>query len=205
MQGNNLYNKNIMDIVDKIKKLREETGISLIECKKACEETNGDVEAAKEILRRRGQAMAAKRSGRETGEGIVDSYIHHNSKLGVLLDIRCESDFVARSDDFKELSKKICIQIAAMSPAFVCEEEIPAEILEKEKEIILEQIKDSGKPADVIEKIIEGKLKNYSKENCLLSQPWVKDNSKTIGDMIKETIAKTGENISVNRFIRYEL
>ncbi len=194
-----------MDIVDKVKKLREETGISLMECKKACEETKGDIEAAKEILRKRGQAMAAKRSGRETGEGIIDSYIHHNNKLGVLLDIRCESDFVARSDDFKNLSKNICLQIAAMSPTFVREEEIPADVLEKEKEIVAEQIKDSGKPADVVEKIVEGKLKNYSKETCLLSQAWIKDNSKTVEDMVKETIAKTGENITVNRFTRYEL
>jgi len=194
-----------MDIVDKVKKLREETGISLMECKKACEETKGDIEAAKEILRKKGQAMAAKRSGRSTGEGIIHSYIHHNNKLGVLLDIRCESDFVARSDDFKELAKNISLQIAAMNPLFVGKDEIPVEVLDKEKEIALEQIKNSGKPAEVIEKIVEGKLNNYSKENCLLSQPWIKDNSKTVEDMVKETIAKTGENISVSRFTRYEL
>ena len=192
-----------MDIVDKIKKLREETGISLMECKKACEETKGDIEAAKEILRKRGQAMAAKRSGRETGEGIVDSYIHHNGKLGVLLDIRCESDFVARSDDFKELSKNICLQIAAMNPTFVSEEDIPSEVIDKEREIAAEQA--SGKPADVVEKIIEGKIKGYAKENCLLLQPWIKDNSKTVEEMVKEAIAKTGENIAVSRFTRYEL
>ena len=194
-----------MDILDKVKKLREETGISLMECKKACEETKGDIEAAKEILRKRGQVMAAKRSGRNTGEGIIDSYIHHNEKIGVLLDIRCESDFVARSNDFKELSKNICLQIAAMNPTFVSEDEIPAEVLKKEKEIISEQIKDSGKSAEVIEKIVEGKIKNYGKDNCLLSQDWIKDNSKTVEGLVKETIAKTGENISVNRFTRYEL
>lgn len=194
-----------MDIVDKVKKLREETGISLMECKKACEETKGDIEAAKEILRKKGQAMAAKRSGRSTGEGIIHSYIHHNNKLGVLLDIRCESDFVARSDDFKELAKNISLQIAAMNPLFLGKDEIPAEVLDKEKEIALEQIKNSGKPAEVIEKIVEGKLNNYNKENCLLSQSWIKDNSKTVEDMVKETIAKTGENISVSRFTRYEL
>ena len=193
-----------MDIVDKVKKLREETGISLMECKKACEESKGDIEAAKEVLRKRGQVMAAKRSGRNTGEGIIDSYIHHNNKIGVLLDIRSESDFVARSDDFKELSKNICLQIAAMNPSFVSEDQIPAEVLEKEREIVLEQIKDSGKPAEVKEKIVDGKLKNYGKDNCLLSQAWIKDNSKTVEDLVKETIAKTGENISVNRFTRYE-
>ncbi len=194
-----------MDIVNKIKKLREETGISLMECKKACEETKGDIEAAKVILRKRGELMAAKRSGRETGEGMIDSYIHHNEKLGVLLDIRCESDFVARSEDFKNLSKNICLQIAAMNPTFISSQDIPSEVLDKEREIALEQIKKSEKPANLIEKIIEGKIKSYSKENCLLLQPWIKDDSKTVEEMIKETIAKTGENITINRFTRYEL
>jgi len=194
-----------MDIVNKIKKLREETGISLMECKKACEETKGDIEAAKVILRKRGELMAAKRSGRETGEGMIDSYIHHNEKLGVLLDIRCESDFVARSEDFKNLSKNICLQIAAMNPTFISSQDIPSEVLDKEREIALEQIKKSGKPANLIEKIIEGKIKSYSKENCLLLQPWIKDDSKTVEEMIKETIAKTGENITINRFTRQEL
>ncbi len=194
-----------MDNIEKVKKLREETGISLMECKKACEEAGGDIESAKEVLRKKGQAMAAKKSERQTGEGIVDSYIHQNNKVGVLLDIRCESDFVARSDDFRNLSKEICLQIAAMNPIFVNEDEIPTEVLEKEKEIGTEQFKDSGKPADVIKKIVEGKIKSYIKETCLLSQSWIKDDSKTIADLINEKIAKTGENIGVSRFTRYEL
>lgn len=194
-----------MDNIEKVKKLREETGISLMECKKACEEASGDIESAKEILRKKGQSMAAKKFERQTGEGIIDSYIHQNNKVGVLLDIRCESDFVARSEDFKILSKEICLQIAAMNPIFVSDNNIPAEVLEKEKEISNEQYKDSGKPADVIEKIVEGKVKSYIMETCLLSQRWIKDNSKTIEDLINEKIAKIGENITISKFIRYEI
>lgn len=194
-----------MDNLDQVKKLREETGVSLMECKKACEEAGGDIDKAKEILKKKGQAMAAKKAEREVGEGRIHSYIHQNNKLGVLLDIRCESDFVARSDDFQNLSKEICLQIAAMSPSYVNEEDVPSETIEKEKNIYLEQFKESDKPKDVIEKIIEGKLKNYLKEVCLLSQPWVKDNSLTIDAMIKESIAKIGENILIRKFTRYEI
>jgi len=194
-----------MDNIDKIKKLREETGISLMECKKACEETSGDIEAAKELLRKRGKMIAAKRSERQTKEGIVSSYIHQNNKMGVLLDIRCESDFVAKSDDFKNLSREILLQVAAMDPVYIKEEDVPDEVIQKEKEIFIEQIKDSGKPVDIIQKIIEGKIKGYFKDNCLLSQLWIKDETKTILDLVNENIAKTGENISINRFTRYSL
>jgi elongation factor Ts len=194
-----------MNNTDKIKKLREETGISLMQCKKACDESCGDIELAKEILRKKGQAMADKKSERETGEGMIISYIHQNKKIGVLLDIRCESDFVTRSEDFQEISKEICLQIAAMKPLYVNEEEIPLDIIEKEKEIYLEQTKDSDKPKEVIEKIIEGKIKSYIKDNCLVSQEWIKDSSKTINELIKEKIAKIGENITIRRFTRYEI
>jgi elongation factor Ts len=194
-----------MSNLDLIKKLRNETGISLNECRKAIEEASGDIEKAKDILKKQGQDMAVKKSGREAGEGIIDSYIHDNRKIGVLLDLRCESDFVARSDDFKNLSKEICLQIAAIGPLFVKEEEIPSEIIEKEKLIYLEQVAKSGKPKEIMEKIVEGKIKNYAKESCLLSQPWIKDNSKTIKDLIESCIGKMGENILVRRFTRYEL
>lgn len=194
-----------MNNTDKIKKLREETGISLMQCKKACDESCGDIDLAKEILRKKGQAMADKKSERETGEGMIISYIHQNKKIGVLLDIRCESDFVTRSEDFQEISKEICLQIAAMKPLYVNEEEIPLDIIEKEKEIYLEQTKDSDKPKEVIEKIIEGKIKSYIKDNCLVSQEWIKDSSKTINELIKEKIAKIGENITIRRFTRYEI
>ncbi|MDD4062673.1 MAG: translation elongation factor Ts [Candidatus Pacebacteria bacterium] len=194
-----------MSDLDNVKKLREETGISLMECKKACEEAGGDIEAAKEILRKRGQAMAAKKSERITGEGRISSYIHQNGRIGVLLDVRCESDFVAKSEDFENLSKEICLQVAAMKPMFVSEEEIPADVLEKEKSIYLEQAKNSGKPEEIVEKMVQGKISNYKKEVSLMSQPWVKDDSKTISDLVKECIAKTGENMTVARFVRYEL
>lgn len=194
-----------MSDLDNVKRLREETGISLMECKKACEEAGGDIEVAKEILRKRGQAMAAKKSERITGEGRITSYIHQNGKIGILLDIRCESDFVAKSEDFEKLSKEICLQIAAMSPMFANEEDIPAEVLEKEKSIYIEQANNSGKPQEIIEKIVQGKIDNYKKEVSLMSQSWVKDDSKTISDLVKECIAKTGENMVIARFTRYEL
>jgi len=194
-----------MSELEQIKQLRSETGVSLNECKKAIEEGKGNLEAAKEILKRKGQDLAAKKAGREVGEGIIDSYIHDNRKIGVLLDLRCESDFVARSDNFKNLSREICLQIAAMGPAFIKEDDIPEEILEKEKKNYLEQLADSKKPEEVMNKIVEGKVKNYIKENSLLSQVWIKDNAKTVKDLIEECVAKTGENIVVGRFTRYEL
>ena len=194
-----------MSDLDNVKKLREETGISLMECKKACEEAGGDIEVAKEILRKRGQVMAAKKSERITGEGRVASYIHQNGKIGVLLDVRCESDFVAKSEDFQNLLKEICLQIAAMNPMFVKADDIPADVLEKEKLIFIEQAKNSGKPNDIIEKMVQGKVDNYKKEVSLMLQPWIKDDSKTIDEIVKECIAKTGENITIARFTRYSL
>lgn len=194
-----------MSDLDNVKKLREETGISLMECKKACEEAGGDIEVAKEILRKRGQVMAAKKSERITGEGRVASYIHQNGKIGVLLDVRCESDFVAKSEEFQNLLKEICLQIAAMNPMFVKADDIPADVLEKEKLIFIEQAKNSGKPNDIVEKMVQGKVDNYKKEVSLMLQPWIKDDSKTIDEMVKECIAKTGENITIARFTRYSL
>jgi elongation factor Ts len=194
-----------MSNLEKVKQLRNETGVSLNECRKAIQEANDDLEKAKEILKKKGQAVAAQKSGREAGEGIIDSYIHDNQKIGVLLALNCESDFVARSDDFKNLSKEICLQIAAMGPMYLKKEDVPQEVLDKEKVNFLEQIKDSNKPKEVLDKIVEGKIENYFKETCLLSQPWIKDGSKTINDLVQETIAKIGENILVKRFTRYEL
>lgn len=194
-----------MSDLDNVKKLREETGISLMECKKACEEAGGDIEVAKEILRKRGQVMAAKKSERITGEGRIASYIHQNGKIGVLLDVRCESDFVAKSEDFQNLLKEICLQIAAMNPMFVKADDIPADVLEKEKLIFIEQAKNSGKSNDIIEKMVQGKVDNYKKEVSLMLQPWIKDDSKTIDEIVKECIAKTGENITIARFTRYSL
>ncbi len=194
-----------MSNLDLVKQLREETGVSLMECKKAIEETGGDIEIAKDLLRKKGQAMAAKRLGRDVGEGIITSYIHPNQKVGVLLDIRCESDFVARSDDFQNLAREVCLQIAAMKPLFVQGEDVPEANIEKEKEIFIEQFAGSDKPKEVIEKIIEGKVNSYKKDVCLLSQEWIKDNSKTIESLAKEVIAKLGENIVIKGFTRYEI
>jgi len=191
--------------IEQIKQLREETGVSPTEIKKALEQSNGDTEKAKELLKIWGKTVLSKKTGRETMQGIIDSYIHPNSKTGVLLDIRCESDFVAKSDGFKELAHEICLQIAAMKPLFVKEEDIPEEFLDGETKIYTEQIKDSGKPENIVKQILEGKLSKYKQEISLLSQPWIKDDSKTIKNIVEEAVAKIGENIEIKRFARYEI
>lgn len=191
--------------IESIKKLREETGISLAECRKALEEAEGDIEKAKELLRKRGEAVAQKKGERSVGAGLIDSYIHSNKKLGVMIELNCETDFVARSEDFQNLAHEICLQIASMNPLFVREEEIPEEILKKEKETYEEQAKALNKPKEIIEGIVKGKMEKYKKDNCLINQLWIKDENKTIQNLINEYIAKTGENILVKRFARYEL
>ena len=191
--------------IETIKKLREETGISLSDCKRALEESNGDISLAKEYLKKRGAAVALKKTEREASAGIIDSYIHSNKRLGVLLEINCETDFVARGEEFQNLAHEVCLQIASMKPIYLKEEEIPQSVLEKEKEIITEQVKEMNKPAEVLEGIIKGKLEKYKKEVCLLDQLWIKDDSKTIQSLINEYIAKIGENIIVKRFVIYEL
>jgi elongation factor Ts len=187
-----------------VKKLREETGISLNDCKNALDEANNDIEKAKELLRKRGQAVAMKKGDREIGAGIIDTYIHSNKRLGVMIELGCETDFVSRGEDFNTLAHEICLQIASMKPSFVKEEEVPEEIMAKEKEIYEAQMKELNKPKELMDGIIKGKLEKVKKEICLLSQPWVKDNSKTIQVLINEYIAKTGENIVVKRFTLYE-
>ena len=194
-----------MVTIDQIKQLREETGVSIIEVKKALEQSNGDVEKARELLRILGKAVSAKKTSRETKSGLIESYVHPNAKTGVLLDIRCETDFVAKSPDFKKLSHEICLQIAAMKPLFVSETDIPAEFLDGETKIYTEQVKDSGKPENIVAQIIEGKLKKYKDEISLLSQPWIKDDEKTIKNLIEDTVGKVGEKIEVKRFARYEI
>lgn len=194
-----------MVTIDQIKQLREETGVSPTEIKKALEETNGDAEKAKELLRIRGKAVLSKKSSRETKSGLIETYLHQNAQTGVLLDIRCETDFVAKSPDFKSLAHEICLQIAAMKPLFVSETDIPEEFLDGETKIYTEQVKDSGKPEKIVAQIIEGKLKKYKDEISLLSQAWIKDDSKTIKNLIEDTVAKVGENIEIKRFARYEI
>ena len=190
--------------IDLVKKLREETGISLGDCKKALEECSEDISKAKEYLKKRGQAVAAKKTERAVGSGIIDTYVHSNRRLGVMLEINCETDFVARGEDFQNLAHEICLQIASMRPSYVKEQDIPEGVLNKEKASYEEQAKSMNKPAEIIEGIIKGKLEKFKKDFCLLNQLWVKDDTKTIQVLINEVIAKTGENIVVKRFVLYE-
>lgn len=191
--------------IETIKKLRTETGVSISQCKKALEEAKGDLEKAKEILRKSGQEVSQKRSGKEAKSGLVDVYLHQNHQLGVMIRLRCESDFVARSEDFQNLAHELCLQIAAMNPRYLKAEDIPQEVIAKEKEIYTEQMKDSEKPQEIMTKIIEGKLQKWQKEIVLLSQPWIKDSSKTIGGLIEETISKLREKIEIDQFSRFEI
>ena len=194
-----------MITIDQLKQLREETDVSVTECKKALEESKGDIKLAKEILREWGKDLAGKKSEREVKQGIIESYIHPNKKVGAMVKILCETDFVAKLEQFQQLAHEICLQIAASKPLFLKDEDIPEDFLDGEKKIYQEQFKDSGKPQKIIDGIIEGKLKKYKKEVSLLSQPWIKDETKTVKDLIDEYIAKIGENIVVEEFRRYEI
>jgi len=191
--------------IDQIKKLREETGVSMMECKNALEKSNDDIEKAKKLLRERGEELAGKRADRNTGEGVIATYIHSNKKLGVIVDIRCESDFVAKSDDFQNLAHEICLQVAAAKPQYVKGEDVPESVINEEREIILKQQETSKKPKNIVDQIIEGRINKFKKEVVLLMQPWVKDDKKTIEDIINEKIAKIGEKIIVQRFERFEI
>lgn len=192
-----------------VKSLREKTGAGMIDCKNALIEANGDEANAVEILRKKGMATADKKSGRVTAEGAVGSYIHMGGKVGVMVEVNCESDFVARGEEFQQLVKDVAMHIAAVDPRFVRREEVPADILDKEREILREQLKNdpknANKPADVLDKIIEGRVGKYYEDNVLLDQPFVKDPSKTVGELVAEKISSIKENISVRRFTRYKM
>jgi len=188
-----------------IKELREKTQAGMVDCKKALVETNGDMEKAVDLLRKKGLASADKKMGREVTEGIIASYIHSNSKIGVLVELKCATDFVARNEDFVTLAKELAMQIAAANPLFVSTDQVPAELLDREKDIYREQMKSSGKPENVIEKIIEGKVAKYYSEVCLLEQEYIKDGSVKIKDLIKNKIAVFGENIAVGKFARFQI
>ncbi len=188
-----------------VKELREKTGLSMGECKKALVETDGNLEEAVKLLRKKGLDAASKKAGRKTAEGLIGSYIHSNGKIGVLLEVNCETDFVARNDQFQELIKDIAMHIAASEPKFVSRDDVTEEILAQEKEIYLEQIKAQGKPEHIAEKIVEGKLGKYYEENCLLEQPFVKNSDMTVGQLVSSKIAEIGENIQVARFVRYQV
>ena len=192
-----------------VKALREKTGAGMMECKKALQEAGGNEEQAVEILRKRGIATAGKKAGRVAAEGAVGSYIHMGGKVGVLVEVNCETDFVARTEEFQALVKDIAMHIAAAEPRYVTREEVPSDILDKEREITRAQIandpKNANKPEQVIEKIVEGRLNKYYEEAVLLDQPFVKDPAKTINELLTEKIAKTGERITVRRFSRYKM
>jgi elongation factor Ts len=192
-----------------VKTLREKTGAGMSDCKNALVEANGDEAAAVEILRKKGMATAGKKAGRVTAEGVVGSYIHMGGKVGVLVEINCESDFVARGDEFQQLVKDVAMHVAAADPRFATREEVPAAELEKEREILMDQLKNdpknAGKPEDVLGKIIEGRLNKFYEENVLVDQPFVKDPSKTIGELVTEKIASIKENITIRRFTRYKM
>ena len=188
-----------------VKQLRDQTGAGIMDCKRALEESEGDVDKAVVWLRAKGLSAAAKKAGREAREGVVTSYIHHGGRLGVLLELNCETDFVARTPDFQTLAKEIAMHIAAASPLVVKREDLAADTLEKEREIYRAQFAGSGKPANVIEKIVDGKLESYYAQVCLMDQPSVRDPNVTIQQMVSAATAKTGENVTISRFCRFKL
>ena len=188
-----------------VKQLREKTGAGMMDCKNALSEVNGDIEKAIELLRKKGLATARKRAGRALDEGMIQSYIHMNGKLGVLVEVNCETDFVAKNEDFQDFTKNIAMHIAATNPLGIAPEDISQEIIEKEKEIYRAQALEMGKPENVVDKIVEGKVNKFYEENCLLNQPYVRDTDMSIADLLNEMIAKIGENISIKRFVRYQI
>ncbi|NLU36227.1 MAG: translation elongation factor Ts [Clostridiales bacterium] len=188
-----------------VKELRQMTGAGMMDCKRALQETNGDMDKAVELLREKGLAAAAKKAGRIAAEGIVDSYIHMGGKIGVLVEVNCETDFVAKTDEFKAFVRDIAMHIAAANPQYLSKEDVPEDVIAKEKEILKAQALNEGKPEKIAEKIVEGRIEKYFKEVCLLEQPFVKDPDKSIQDYVNEQIATIGEKISIRRFVRYQM
>ena len=188
-----------------VKTLRERTGAGMMDCKKAMVETDGDMEKAIELLREKGLAAAAKKAGRIAAEGVVDSYIHMGGRIGVLVEVNCETDFVAKTDDFRNLVHDVALQIAAANPTYVNPVDVPAAVLEAEKEILRAQALNEGKPEKIVEKMVEGRIKKYYEDNCLMNQRFVKDPDVTIGQLVTEKTAKIGEKISIRRFVRFEM
>lgn len=186
-----------------VKELRDRTGAGMMDCKKALEETGGDMEAAVDFLRTKGAAKAAKRAEKAANEGVVGHYIHHGGRIGVLVEVNCETDFVANTDDFQELARDLAMHIAATDPMAVDEDSLSAEVVERERQVYLQQVKEEGKPEHIQEKIVEGKLRKFLEENTLLAQPFVKDPDRTVEELITQTSARTGEKIEVARFVRF--
>jgi elongation factor Ts len=191
--------------IEKIKQLREETAAGMMDVKKALEESEGDLEGARRVLRERGQAIAAKKSTRETHEGLIEAYVHFNGRVGVLVEVNCETDFVARTPEFKEFARNVALHVASMNPLAVSEEDIPQQAIEEERSIAEKQAAQTGKLENIQTRIVEGRMKKWISEKALLTQDYVKEPDKTVGDLLQETVQKVGENVVVRRFVRYEL
>ncbi len=190
---------------ESVKELRERTGAGMMDCKKALTECNGDMEKAIDFLREKGLAAAAKKAGRIAAEGLVEAYIHGGGRIGVLVEVNCETDFVAKNPEFKEFCKDIAMQIAASSPEYVSKEEVPQDIISREREVLRAQALNEGKPERIVDKMVDGRIEKYYKDVCLLEQPFIKDSDKTISQLLTEKVAKIGENISIRRFARYQV
>jgi len=190
---------------DVVKRLRDETGAGMMDCKRALVETGGDIEKAREILRTRGLASAQKRQGRMAREGLIDSYIHLDGRIGVLVEVSCETDFVARTDDFKQLVREVAMQIAALRPRWISRDEVPQDVTDGERKIYEEQARSTGKPENVLEKIVAGKLEAFYRESVLLDQTYIRDDKRTVGDLVDEVSSKVGEKVAVRRFARFQV
>lgn len=188
-----------------VKELRERTGAPMMDCKRALEEAGGNLEKSIDLLREKGLAKAAKKVGRVTAEGLVEAYIHGGGRIGVLIEVNCETDFVAKTDEFKELCRDLAMQVAASKPEYVSPEKVPAPVLEHEREVLRTQALNEGRPEKIIDKIVEGRLEKFYQENCLLEQPFIKDLDRAVKDIVAEKIARLGENITVRRFARFQL
>jgi elongation factor Ts len=188
-----------------VKQLREITGAGMMECKKALQESGGDLDRAQEILRERGLAGVEKRKGRVAGDGVVESYIHGEGRIGVLVEINCETDFVARTEEFRELAREVAMQVAAQSPRWVSRDEVPEDVVESERKVYAERARQLGKPENVLDKIVDGMLDSFYKETVLLDQPYIREGSKSVDDLVKEVASKVGENVVIRRFVRYQL
>lgn len=191
--------------IQKIKQLREETGAGMMDVKKALDESDGNIEEARRVLRERGQAAADKKSSREAGEGLIESYIHFNGKVGVLIEVNCETDFVARTAEFKEFARNVALHVASMNPVTVSVDQIPDDVLEEERQIAEKQAEELGKPENITQQIVEGRMKKRTAEMALLTQDYVKEPDKTVEDLLNETVQKVGENVVIRRFVRYAL
>ena len=193
--------------IEKIKQLREETAAGMMDVKRALEESDGDIDGARRVLKERGQALAEKKSSREATEGLIDAYVHFNGRVGVLVEVNCETDFVARTPEFREFAHNVALQVASANPQplAVAPEDIPAEALEEERQIVEKQVAEMGQPEEISRRIVDGRMNKWISERALLSQAYVKDPDKTVGDLLRETVQKVGENVVLRRFVRYEL